>query len=143
MDRRGALAVLGGLLCAPTVFAAEPVLPAIDDLRRLAGQVGRYRMPLLLFFTTAGCPSGTIVRRSYLAPRRTQMPAESIIREVDLSVATPSETLIMHKGSARLSYSCTPVCERTLRAGDNNDSFTELQSQVSATLDMGRAQASR
>ena len=64
-----------------------------------------------------------------------------IVREVDLSVSTPSDTLTVHKGSARLSYTCTPVCERTLRAGDSTEAFTDLQAQVTGTLDMGRAQA--
>lgn len=64
-----------------------------------------------------------------------------IVREIDLMVSTPSDTLTVHKGASRLSYTCTPVCERTLRAGDATEPFKELQAQVAGTLDMGQAQA--
>ncbi|MCC0013935.1 MAG: pilus assembly protein N-terminal domain-containing protein [Rhodobiaceae bacterium] len=64
-----------------------------------------------------------------------------IVHEVDLAVSTPSDTLTIHKGANRLSYTCAPVCERTLRAGDATEAFTNLQAQVAGTIDMGRAQA--
>ncbi|MCB1478585.1 MAG: pilus assembly protein N-terminal domain-containing protein [Tepidamorphaceae bacterium] len=64
-----------------------------------------------------------------------------IVHEADLAVSTPTDTLTIHKGPNRLSYTCAPVCERTLRAGDATEAFTNLQAQVAGTLDMGRAQA--
>ena len=64
-----------------------------------------------------------------------------IVHEADLAVSSPSDTLTIHKGANRLSYTCAPVCERTLRAGDATEAFTNLQAQVAGTIDMGRAQA--
>ncbi|MFN0265270.1 pilus assembly protein N-terminal domain-containing protein [Tepidamorphus sp. 3E244] len=66
-----------------------------------------------------------------------------IVHEADVAVSTPRNTVTMHKGAARLTYTCAPACERTLRAGDAVDEFTNLQGQVSTTLDMGKGQASQ
>lgn len=62
--------------------AAAAELPRIDDLRRLAAQMRRERVPLLLFFSTPGCPYCVEVRRSYLVPRLKDR-AEVLIREVE------------------------------------------------------------
>lgn len=60
-----------------------------------------------------------------------------VIHEADVSVATPPNTVTMHKGATRLSYTCAPVCERTLRPGDGAEDFTNLQTQVTSTLELG------
>lgn len=58
-------------------------LPGIDDLRRIARSVRRERRPLLLFFSTPGCPYCLQVRRNYLAPRLAQPDGGGVlIREV-------------------------------------------------------------
>jgi thioredoxin-related protein len=59
-------------------------LPRIDDLRSLAAQMRRERVPLLLFFSTAGCPFCTEVRRNYLAPRLKESAGSLLIREVEI-----------------------------------------------------------
>lgn len=64
-----------------------------------------------------------------------------IVREVNLTITTPSDTLTMYKGAGRASYTCAPVCEPTLRAGDSVEGFKALQEQVTGTLALGRAQA--
>lgn len=61
--------------------AAE--LPRIDDLRSLTAQMRRERIPLLLFFSTAGCPFCIEVRRNYLVPRLKES-AGLLIREVEI-----------------------------------------------------------
>ena len=90
--RRAALRALGAAgICAalPRAAAVEAVsLQHIDDLRPLAAQVRRTRQPLLLFFSTPGCPYCLEVRRSYLAPRaRAGASAGVIIREIDITSA--------------------------------------------------------
>lgn len=63
----------------------DPPLPPIDDLRRLAAQVRSERRPLLLFFTTPGCPYCRAVRRGYLAPRLAEPDGGGVlIREVSV-----------------------------------------------------------
>lgn len=71
-------------------------LAHIDDLRPLAAKVRRERMPLLLFFSTPGCPYCLEVRRRYLAPRVKAGAAAGIeIREVDI---TSRRTFAGHDG---------------------------------------------
>jgi thioredoxin-related protein len=91
--RRAALRNLCGFVSlavlAPVHAAAaaehEPLQP-IDDLRALSAEVRRMRKPLLLFFSTPGCPYCLEVRRSYLAPRvREDATAGVIIREIDIT----------------------------------------------------------
>jgi thioredoxin-related protein len=62
--------------------AAE--LERIDDLRSLAARMQRERIPLLLFFSTAGCPYCIEVRRNYLAPRLKENAGSLLIREVEI-----------------------------------------------------------
>jgi hypothetical protein len=62
--------------------AAE--LPRIDDLRRLTAQMRRERIPMLLFFSTAGCPFCIEVRRNYLTPRLQEDAGRLLIREVEI-----------------------------------------------------------
>jgi len=91
-NRRALLQWLGLLAIAPcTASRAQPVAEAeslvrINDLRALAAKVRRERTPLLLFFSTPGCPYCRDVRRSYLAPRAREGAVAGIeIREVDIT----------------------------------------------------------
>ena len=59
-------------------------LPRIDDLRSLTAEMRRSRIPLLLFFSTAGCPVCIEVRRNYLAPRLRESAGRVLIREVEI-----------------------------------------------------------
>ncbi|MCX8116282.1 MAG: hypothetical protein N3D71_14645, partial [Burkholderiaceae bacterium] len=60
------------------------MLEPIDDVRALLARVRRERVPLLLFFSTPGCPYCIEVRRNYLAPRARDARAGVLIREVDI-----------------------------------------------------------
>jgi hypothetical protein len=88
-------AALAGLLLGPLgAFVPRAVWPQrrgdevelsrIDDLRSLAAQMRRERVPLLLFFSTAGCPFCIEVRRSYLVPRLKESGGSLLIREVEI-----------------------------------------------------------
>lgn len=92
-DRRRALerlalaaaGVLGaGIARAQARKSEGPALPRIDDLRALAAQMRREQTPLLLFFSTAGCPFCIEVRRNYLAPRLAENARDLLIREVEI-----------------------------------------------------------
>jgi thioredoxin-related protein len=69
--------------------AAEEHLAAIEDLRPLLAQVRQRRAPLLVLFSTPGCPFCLEVRRNYLAPRVAEQAARPsptlLIREVDIT----------------------------------------------------------
>lgn len=81
----------------------EQHLPLLDDLRTLAASVARFKAPLLILFSTPGCPFCREVRRNYLAPRMAEAarnPApELLLREVDIT----SERLIVDLAGARIT----------------------------------------
>jgi thiol-disulfide isomerase/thioredoxin len=91
----GRRAALASLLIAPLAVAVpRPAgaqrgtdgveLPRIDNLRTVAAQMRKERVPLLLFFSTPGCPYCIEVRRSYLAPRLKAVDSV-LIREVEIT----------------------------------------------------------
>jgi thioredoxin-related protein len=97
MNRRRLLLAGAGLAFGVRA-GAQPVgpeehLPAIDDLRALLAQVRTRRAPLLVLFSTPGCPYCLEVRRNYLAPRLADAAAapspELLIREVDITSRAP------------------------------------------------------
>lgn len=73
--------------------SSEARLQPVDDLRLLLAQVRRHRAPLLVLFSTPGCPFCLDVRRNYLAPRVAEQAALSaptlVIREVDITSRAP------------------------------------------------------
>jgi len=80
------LALAGRRAGAQATLRESESLQAIDDLGKLAEQIRRDRLPLLLFFSTPGCPYCLDVRRNYLAPRVRQGAASGIIvREIDIT----------------------------------------------------------
>ena len=121
--RRAALARLAAVPLAAVSFAAasqqraESVgLPRIDDLRSLAAQMRRERIPLLLFFSTAGCPFCIEVRRNYLAPRLTEAAGSLLIREVEIAsrrgfVAIDGSTQTETELAARFGIRMVPVVQ--------------------------------
>ena len=73
--------------------AHEQHLPPIEDLRALVATVTRYKAPLLILFSTPGCPFCREVRRNYLEPRvaeqaRNAAP-EVLLHEVDITSERP------------------------------------------------------
>ena len=74
--------------------ADEEHLPPVADLRALAATVARLKAPLLILFSTPGCPYCLEVRRNYLMPRAAQQAArlpapELLLREVDITSQQP------------------------------------------------------
>lgn len=67
----------------------EEHLTALVDLRPLLAQVRAHRAPLLVLFSTPGCPYCREVRRNYLVPRveeQARLPAPTLlIREVEIT----------------------------------------------------------
>jgi hypothetical protein len=93
LRRRAALGRLGALAlalcCAHGRAAAQsrhgPELPRLDDLRALAAQSRRERIPLLLFFSTPGCPYCAQARRDHLGPLHARGGAAgALIREIEV-----------------------------------------------------------
>jgi thioredoxin-related protein len=64
---------------------AEEHLQRIDDLRELVAEVARLRLPLLVLFSTPGCPYCQEVRRNYLASRAADAATTVLIREVEIT----------------------------------------------------------
>ncbi len=116
-SRRAWLAAAAALaLAGPrAVRAAEAhALERIDDLRPLLARVRRERVPLLLFFSTPGCPYCIEVRRNYLAPRARDPRAGVLIREVDIVaqrsfVDTDGAPITEARFAARFGVRVVPV----------------------------------
>ena len=94
MRRRLALQALAALAFVPAARAAgEAVLPPIDDLRSLAAEAARARVPVIVLFSTPGCPFCREVRQNYLAPRLAEQQQRSrpeyLLREVDITSRRP------------------------------------------------------
>ena len=92
--RRRALIALA---LAPGVLRAQPAtadehLPPLNDLRVLADEIARHRAPLLVLFSTPGCPFCREVRRNYLVPRVKEQAGkatpELLLRETDITSAS-------------------------------------------------------
>jgi hypothetical protein len=80
----GGIAIAGGW--PVRAKASEAHLPPVTDLEVLAADIARLRIPLLVLFSTPGCPYCLEVRRNYLAPRLAEGPqAGVIVREVDVT----------------------------------------------------------
>lgn len=85
-----ALAIAPGMLCAQPGTADEH-LPQLNDLRVLADAIAKHKAPLLVLFSTPGCPFCREVRRNYLVPRVQEQAGkttpELLLRESDITSA--------------------------------------------------------
>jgi len=88
--RRRLLGAQVGLALASTWLPAwaEESLTHVVDLRATLAEARREAVPLLLFFSAAGCPFCAEVRQGYLKPR-VAMGARAgvIVREIDITSA--------------------------------------------------------
>jgi thioredoxin-related protein len=98
MHARRLLLLAGAAVAFGARAGAQPAdgeesLAAIDDLRTVMAQVRKRRAPLLILFSTPGCPFCHEVRRSYLAPRVAEQSKLTsptlLIREVDITSRAP------------------------------------------------------
>ena len=97
-----ALMVAPGLVRAQSA-ATDNYLPPLDDLRVLANLITRHRAPLLVLFSTPGCPFCREVRRNYLMPRVTEQTTkatpELLLHETDIT----SERIVIDLSGARIT----------------------------------------
>ncbi|MGZ8993985.1 MAG: thioredoxin family protein [Burkholderiaceae bacterium] len=96
MMRAGRRRVLIALALAPGVLRAQPSavdvhLQPLGDLRALADSIAKHKAPLLVLFSTPGCPFCREVRRNYLAPRVKEQAGKTtpdlLMRETDITSA--------------------------------------------------------
>jgi thioredoxin-related protein len=80
-----ALACVASVAGAQHERDSDGTLQRLDDRRVLSAQMVRERTPLLILFSTPGCPYCREVRRNYLQPRLRERPATVLIREVDVT----------------------------------------------------------
>jgi thioredoxin-related protein len=86
--------VLTTMLLSPALLRAQQrmaddLLAPLDDLRVLASWITRHKAPLLILFSTPGCPFCREVRRNYLAPRVEEQMHKTapdlLLRETDIT----------------------------------------------------------
>jgi len=82
------------MLLSPALLSAQQRVPedslaALDDLRVLASSITRHKAPLLILFSTPGCPFCREVRRNYLLPRVAEQMDKAtpdlLLRETDIT----------------------------------------------------------
>jgi len=86
------------LLLAPLAQASDDeLLPAVDDLQALAEHSARAGIPIIVLFSTPGCPFCQEARQNYLAPRHAEQQRrarpEYLLREVDITSRRPIGTI--------------------------------------------------
>ncbi len=73
--------------------AADERLPPVENLDALGAEGARLRVPVIVLFSTPGCPYCREARQSYLAPRLAEQSArrtpEYLIREVEITSGRP------------------------------------------------------
>ena len=94
MQRREAvLGLASAALLASAYAAGETMLQPVADLQALAAESARSGAPVIVLFSTPGCPYCREVRESYLAPRlaeQRQRPVpQYLLREVDITSRRP------------------------------------------------------
>ena len=108
MRRWGRRRLLLAVLLSPGLLraqqgVAEAHLPALDDLRSLATSIARYKAPLLILFSTPGCPFCREVRQNYLVPRLAEQSDKTapdlLLREADIT----SERTVTDLSGERIS----------------------------------------
>lgn len=95
------------LLAAPAWLRAQPTapdeyLPPIGDLRGIAPLIVRHKAPLLVLFSTPGCPFCREVRRNYLMPRLAEQKRTApdlLLREADIT----SSRMIVEPSGAHIT----------------------------------------
>lgn len=96
MRRRAVLAALA-LPLARFARATDELLPTVEDLRTLSAEGAQLRIPVIVLFSTPGCPYCREVRRNYLAPRLAEQQKrptpEYLLREVEITSRRPIGTL--------------------------------------------------
>jgi len=100
--RRRVLLIAALLAAAPGSGAPqeEALLPLATDLQQLGEQSRRTRLPIVLLFSTPGCPYCREVRRNYLAPllvADTPAVPAPLIREI---VITGRDAMVDFEGRA-------------------------------------------
>lgn len=98
MHRRALLAA-AALYAVPFrgVAQEDRLLPLASDLRELGEAGRRARVPIVLLFSTPGCPYCREVRRNYLVPLQSTPAPAALIREIDI---TSRDALIDFDGRA-------------------------------------------
>jgi Flp pilus assembly secretin CpaC len=88
--------------------------------------------PLIADATVQPGGATVITGKSYGATNLVALDrAGSTLMEHAIIVLGPRDpTVIVYRGVARESYSCTPTCERRIMLGDNADSFLANLTQV-------------
>ena len=61
-----------------------------------------------------------------------------IVHEKALRVATPNDVVVVNRGTAQISYSCSPNCARTLRIGDETEAFAQTLQQTAGVTSLNQ-----
>jgi Flp pilus assembly secretin CpaC len=140
-----AFALLAAL--AGQATATERIVSiTVDEARlmRLPEQVATLVVGNPLIADASLQPGGTMVLTGKAYGRTNLVALDrngNVLMERVLQVQGPSETVVVYRGTARQTYSCTPRCERRIMLGDADEAFSAAltQSTTLATQASGAA----
>jgi len=137
--RKGVLTALAAaLFSAPLANAVELRLNANESkLLSLAGQPATIIVanPIVADVTML---SGKMVVQAH-APGKTEITVLDAqgqkLANLDVIISNDSDmSLRVYKAGSRVTYTCSPKCERTIVVGDDAASTTKLKNQLSAVM---------
>ena len=121
------LLLLSSLLASSAAANTDGKLQPAADLQADAREARRSGIPLLIFYSLKGCPYCEVIRASHLLPMQGERPAKVVIRQVNLTDATPlrdfAGRLTTHREYSRAQQiTFAPV---VLLVDDNGKSLVE------------------
>lgn len=142
----GVLLTLGALVTAAPA-AAEAVIVEVDraTILRLDQPAATIILgnPAIADALVQDRSMVVVTGKSYGSTNLIVLDAEGqTLEELTLHVrAAEQDKVTIQRGTARISFSCAPVCERTLVVGDTSESYNELSSQIQSRIDLSQGQA--
>ncbi len=142
-----AAGLAAALMSAPASHARETLEVVVDRAAVIRAPAGTATLVVgnPLIADTSIQPGGVIVvtGKSYGITNFVALDATgALVMDMTVNVRAPDERVVtVHRGVRRESYSCTPVCERTLRIGDDEAFFNQVGGQFGTrnTLSQGQS----
>jgi Flp pilus assembly secretin CpaC len=141
--KRMQYAIRGGIALAALIAAAAAPAKA-ESLTVLIDQAKLVRLPERMAAVIVGNPliadatlqaGGTMVLtgKSYGTTNVMAIDrAGEVLMQRTVQVQAPQGLVVVHRGTARQTYSCTPACERQIMLGDDKEAFTAILGQTAA-----------
>lgn len=131
----GVLAMVAAAPSARSGSAVETVVLDQAKLVKLPDRVATLVIGNPLIVDAALQPGGTMVLtgKGYGATNLMALDRSgNVLMQKNVRVQAPKDTVVVYRGIERLTYSCTPKCERQIMLGDSEAAFNMTLGQTVA-----------